>query len=175
MAQIIECDAHNREHPADWMMSRLDDGNTLAFCQAGLVDYARAVLEAVDQAEAAEAEAAALARLEATQAVGNAPDQADLAAADRDIADAQGEVAAADALADGLVAQGADPVEAREYADTATARTVRRGQSARAIAHRERAMAATRRKAAATTATRMPVNGDDPDDDEDDNEDAAAP
>ena len=82
MAQTMFCDVPEHEHPADVVITRLDDGLTLAVCNAAYVELCRATVDQADTLAArAEAEAAASpAAIEAAEA-------AEVDAADRDALD----------------------------------------------------------------------------------------
>jgi hypothetical protein len=151
MAQLIQCDAHNMEHPADWLVTRMADGEVLAYCDAGYFAFMTDAVNAAAEAEAQATDAEAVARLEAA------------VAADKATTEPAGAP---------LVLEGA-PEGGNVIPATEPARVVKRGQSARAIAHREKIAAATMITALAPTVTVMPP--DPGDDDEDDDEDAAAP
>lgn len=63
MAQPIQCDLHNLAHLADVLVTRLDDGETVAACDAAYVEMCRQIVEQIDGAEREAADAEALARL----------------------------------------------------------------------------------------------------------------
>lgn len=65
MAQTILCDAHNGEHPGDWIVTHLEDGETLAYCNAAYAELMASTAAAMAQAEADQAAAEAEARLAA--------------------------------------------------------------------------------------------------------------
>ena len=64
MAQPIHCDYQGEPHLADTLVSRIANGETLAWCDPHYVEVCRAIADAVGDAEAAAADAEALARLE---------------------------------------------------------------------------------------------------------------
>jgi hypothetical protein len=70
MAATMYCDVPEHEHPADVIVTRLENGQTLAVCDQAYIELCRAV---VAQADAAQADAAA------TQA---AADEAEIEQAD---------------------------------------------------------------------------------------------
>lgn len=51
---VIECDWHNREHPADVMVSQLKNGETFAACQDGFLAFCIGMVENAAEAEATE-------------------------------------------------------------------------------------------------------------------------
>lgn len=63
MAQPIHCDAEGEHHLADVLVSRIANGETLAWCDPHYIDVCRAIIEAVDAAEREAADADALGRL----------------------------------------------------------------------------------------------------------------
>src|SRR6266540_4366806 len=50
MAQAIHCDGPGETHLADVLVSRIDNGDTTAWCFAHYVDVCRAVVESAEQA-----------------------------------------------------------------------------------------------------------------------------
>jgi hypothetical protein len=59
----IECDMHNREHPADVMVSRFANGETFAACDAAFIEFCIGIAGMASQAEADATDADALRRL----------------------------------------------------------------------------------------------------------------
>lgn len=68
MGQPIHCDYAGEPHLADVMITRIANGETLAWCDEHYVEVCRAIAEAVDGQERAQADAAALAALGAAPA-----------------------------------------------------------------------------------------------------------
>ncbi len=119
MAQPLRCDEHAGEHLADVILTRLEDGSTLALCNAAFVGLCRIVVSDFD------------ARLEAAVAAG-VTDEA--AAVDADSLEA----AITDAEAERrLAAVGGPPTEA-----LGVATVVRRGTSRRRREYEKRRRAA---------------------------------
>ena len=65
MAEPIRCDPHGGQHLADWMLMRLEDGETQGLCNAAMLEFGEAALAAAAQVEADQAAAEAEARLAA--------------------------------------------------------------------------------------------------------------
>lgn len=143
MASVIYCDnvdAHQGEDPqpiGNWLVSRQDAGETLAWCDACYVELARALIAQVDS----------VAEPEAPRAAETAPEDAD----DEDDADALARLEGVAAPAQGdqgpatEQAGGAPPPDAvPPDAPAPSPRVVRRGTSASRRAHegRKRAKAA---------------------------------
>ena len=64
MGQPITCDYQGADpHLADTLVSRIENGETMAWCDAHYIAVCRAIVEAVEQAEADATDADALARL----------------------------------------------------------------------------------------------------------------
>lgn len=147
MAQIITCDGHNGEHPADWLLTRLVDGEVQAYCDSAFLEFVTMAATAAASNEADGADQEAIDRLEA---IGQADDGDGAELTDQEVQD----------RLEGQVDQAPD---------TAPARTVRKGQSAKARAHQAR-QAADDPAPDATVAT---AQG--PDDDEDEDEDGGSP
>lgn len=61
----IECDWHNREHPADLLLSSLHNGETQGLCQTGFMELAVSMVDAAAEAEAEASAADAVRRLDA--------------------------------------------------------------------------------------------------------------
>lgn len=76
MASPISCDVHGQEHLADFIVTRLEDGDSLGACGAAYLELCRLVVEQADQPERDETDAAALAALESAGAAGNPPTSA---------------------------------------------------------------------------------------------------
>lgn len=68
MAQPINCDGAGEGHPADVLVSRLDNGETTAWCDLHYIEVCRAIVDAVEAAERDATDAAALAQLAAAEA-----------------------------------------------------------------------------------------------------------
>jgi len=68
---VIECDMHGREHPADVMFTRIANGETVAACESGFVEFCVGIASMAADAEAQETDNDAVARLDA---VAPAPD-----------------------------------------------------------------------------------------------------
>lgn len=88
MAEPITCDVHNREHPADVLVSQLANGETFAACMDGYVESARALVALADQAEADANDAPVLDRLAGVTAPadqGEAAGELEPAAGDDDV------------------------------------------------------------------------------------------
>lgn len=62
---IIECDMHNREHPADVMFTRMANGETVAACEDGFVEFCVGIARMAADAEAQATDDEAVARLDA--------------------------------------------------------------------------------------------------------------
>jgi hypothetical protein len=150
MAQPIHCDAHNREHLADVLVSQIANGDTAAFCFAGYIDVCRALVEDVE-AQAAEAARAMAAEAERS----GAADQAEALQAEAEALERLEDVtpvSIAAELAAGLAAEGMAPAEAAAYAvDTTPAKVVRKGTSRSRKAHEARQRAARTKVAPETT------------------------
>lgn len=151
MAQITLCDIHGQGHPSDWLVTRQTDGETMAYCNDGFLEFMTGAVEAANQAVVQEADDAALARLEA-------------------VADRQPELDAAELEAEGP--RGQEPGEPASV-DTDPEHVIRRGQSARAIAYRERVEGDEAPAAPRPRVVAGPGDGDE--DDEDDVETGATP
>lgn len=65
MANPIYCDVHGQSHVADFLVSRLADGDSIGACGAAYVELCRLVVEQADAPEVAETTEDAVARLEA--------------------------------------------------------------------------------------------------------------
>lgn len=65
MAQPIQCDPHNGEHLADWIVVHIENGETLGYCNAAYAELMIATAGAIAQAEADQAAAEAEAKLAA--------------------------------------------------------------------------------------------------------------
>lgn len=61
----IECDWHDREHPADLLLSSLHNGETQGLCHAGFMELAVSMVDAASAAEAEASAADAVRRLDA--------------------------------------------------------------------------------------------------------------
>jgi len=144
MAQPIHCDAHNREHLADVLVSQIANGDTAAFCFAGYIDVCRALVADV---EAQAAEVAKVIEAEAIESGAADQAEADAAAAEAAArlgtapflaAEPEAQAATGEALA---ATPGPEPLAV----DPAPAVVVRRGTSRSRRAHeaRQRAKAAT--------------------------------
>jgi hypothetical protein len=59
MAQAIQCDAHGQEHLADWLVTHIEDGESLAYCNEAYQELMVGTVRAMDQAEADQAAAEA--------------------------------------------------------------------------------------------------------------------
>lgn len=81
MATPIHCDYGAEPHLADVLVNRLDGSGTLAACNPHYLDFMRAMVEAVDEAEAAATAAEAAARLEGANAPDDPPTSAESSAA----------------------------------------------------------------------------------------------
>lgn len=147
MAQIITCDGHNGEHPADWLLTRLVDGEVQAYCDSAFLEFVTMAATAAATNEADGADQEAIDRLEA---IGQAPEE---------VPPPSGE----DTEPERDTANGDD------RPDTAPARTVRKGQSAKARSYHDRSV------------PRVPAVGAvldreaGPDEDEDEDEDGGSP
>lgn len=120
MAGPLRCDEHGGEHLADVLLTRLEDGATIALCHPAFVGLARVIVDDFDR------------RLEAATAAG-ITDEA--AAADADSLEAA--LTDAEAVAR-LAAAGRPPTE-----PLGVSTVVRRGTSRRRREHERRRRAAT--------------------------------
>lgn len=188
MATPISCDPHNGAHLADWLVTQMENGESLAYCNDAYLELMIGTVEAVNRAEADQADAAALARLEATQA----PDTGDTDGAgpivpvpalpfvDQPAQLRDGEYGTPppatppDARDVTPVDSQADDLERRIAADRATTepkparpvRVVRRGQGQRARTHRENQERRAQLAAGGTIVAPVEDPDDGPDDDD---------
>jgi hypothetical protein len=173
MAQVILCDAHNMEHPADWLVTHMADGEAQAYCDDGYRELMVSTVEAMNAAEIDQTDAEAERRLAAAQAPAPTGDQLNDEHADRLAASLERE---ADAERDGTDPADPDNTAGNTSDMTAAvepAHVVRRGQSQKARQHQAAQELRAEREAATATATVEP--GDDDEDDDADAQEAATP
>jgi hypothetical protein len=85
MAQLIHCDATDCPELAAVMITRIENGETMAWCDPHFVAMAQAITESIAGAEAEATDAEALARLEAAappDAFPMSPESSDAGTAD---------------------------------------------------------------------------------------------
>lgn len=146
MAQVITCDPHGGEHRAEWLVTQIESGETIAYCDTAYMELMVGVVRAADQAEADQAAAEAERHLKA-----------------------EGRQRRKAAKTDNPPLSDEDQAGDGQELDTAPARTVRKGTSSRRIAHEARQRARLPHEDGGEL---VPASG--PDDDEDDDADEAA-
>lgn len=147
MAQTIRCDYTDCPEVADFLISNLQNGDTMAWCGPHYLEAVVAQAEAITQAEADRTDDDATTRLDEVEALAQ-DDEAE--------------------LTDAAVAARLDTLA--PPAETAPAHTVRRGQSRKAREHQDRQERPEGDNPALTVQAER-----EPDDDEDDDEPEAIP